>query len=214
LLPRFPQYQFPVLAPRYNIAPTSPVLVKRNDGTSEPVLMRWGLVPSWARDIKIGKWMINARAETVAEKPSFRTALRRRRAVVFSDGYFEWRSTPAGKEAVMFRQREGEPFAFAGLWDRWYGPPDARLGQPLESVTIVTSEPNPLARLVHDRVPVILPPEAWDRWLDPEELAPVDALSYLQPLDAAEMEAHIVSRVVNKVGQDDPACVEPIAVLA
>lgn len=211
---RFRRYRFPTLAPRYNIAPTDSVVVKRKDGTDDVVMMRWGLVPSWARDVKVGTRMINARAETLAEKPSFRTALRRRRCLILATSFFEWRATASGKEPVMFRMRDGEPFAFAGLWERWYGPPEARLEQPLESVTIVTTQPNALARLVHDRMPVILPPGTWDHWLDPEDLAPAEAFRHLQPFDAGQMEAHVVSRIVNKVGHDDSACVEPIAALA
>lgn len=110
--------------------------------------MRWGLVPSWARDVKIGARMINARAETLAEKPSFHSALRRRRCLVIASSFFEWRTTPSGKEPVMFRMRDREPFAFAGLWERWYGTPEARLEEPLESVTIVTTQPNVLTRRV------------------------------------------------------------------
>jgi putative SOS response-associated peptidase YedK len=130
-----------------------------------------------------------------------------------ASSFFEWRSTPTGKEPVMFSLHSGELFAFAGLWERWYGPRDAPLDEPLESVTILTTSPNDLTRRVHDRMPVILPRDAWDLWLQPDELPAAVALEPLVSYDARAMQAHIVSRIVNKVGHNAPECVEPIAEL-
>lgn len=210
----FKRYRSPALEPRFNIAPTSTVLVKRNDGGDDMATMRWGLIPSWAKDMKIGTRMINARAETAAEKPSFRTALRRRRCLIPASSFFEWRATPSGKEPVMFSMRSGELFAFAGLWEKWHGTKDAPLDEPLETVTILTTSPNALTGRVHDRMPVILPPDAWDLWLEPDELPAEVATSVLVPYDADAMAAHVVSRIVNKVGHNAPECVDPVAELA
>lgn len=144
----------PDVQPRYNIAPTQPVaVVRRIDRGRELSMLRWGLVPSWAKDPKIGARMINARAETVATKPAFRTALRRRRCLVPADGFYEWAKSAGGtKQPHYITRRDGRPFAFAGLWESWDGPD----GSSIESCTIVTTEANDLVGRIHDRMPVIL----------------------------------------------------------
>lgn len=205
----FPRYRFPPYPARYNVAPTDAILVKRDDGTPDVVALRWGLVPGWARDASIGSRLINARAETLAEKPSFREALARRRALILADGFYEWRTGPHGREPVYFRLAGGEPFAFAGLWERWWGPKDRRTEQPLETATIVTVPANALVAPVHDRMPAILTPEGRERWL--AGTTPVAAaLHELGPYDPAAMEAYAVGRRVNRTGYDEPDCIEPV----
>src|SRR5262249_33099246 len=158
----------PGLLPLFNIAPTQPVAAVRvvpGGQQQELVALRWGLVPSWSDDLKIGYKMINARAETAATKPSFRSAFRSRRCLIASDGYFEWQKQDGKKQPFYFRMKDGRLFAFAGLWERWQGPE----GEPVESCTILTTEANALARPVHDRMPVIVDPADFGQWLDPAE---------------------------------------------
>jgi len=199
----------PELAPRYNIAPSQDVAVVLLDPQrTQHVLrsMRWGLVPHWAKDPAVGNRMINARAESAADKPAYRTPFRKRRCLLPATGFFEWKRIGAAKQPMLLRRRDGRPFAFAGLWDRWR-PPE---GDAVESCTILTTEPNDLVVEVHDRMPVILPPEAYEPWLDPgiHELADLQPL--LVPCDASEMIAHPVSRHVNAPAHDDPDCIEPV----
>jgi len=198
----------PDLRPRYNIAPTQPVAaVRRAAGKAirEMALLRWGLVPAWAKDPTIGVRLINARAETAAEKPSFRVAFRRRRCLIVADGFYEWQKQQSGKQPYYIRLRGGRLFAFAGLWERWTGPD----GQEIESCTLLTTAPNDLLRPIHKRMPVILHPDDYALWLDPavgdrQRLQPL-----LRPYPAAEMEAYPVSRRVNNPRNDDPRCIEP-----
>jgi putative SOS response-associated peptidase YedK len=158
---------------RWNIAPTQgvAVLVKTNERKSRLRTMRWGLVPSWAKDLSIGNKLINARAETLAEKPSFRDPLRHRRCLVLADGFYEWRKEGGRKVPIWIHPRQGGLLAFAGLWDRWTSPD----GEVIESCTIVTCRANGLIAAFHERMPVILPPERWERWIDP---APADPASF------------------------------------
>ena len=208
----FGEYRFPVSQQRYNVAPATDVFVKRNDDTREVVGMRWGLVPSWAKDLAIGNRLINARAESLAEKPSFRDALKKRRGLIFADGFYEWRKTADGKkEPILFRLASGEPFAFAALWERWYGPPGARLDTPVETATIITTEPNELLARVHDRMPVILPRDVHERWLDADAMDPHLATSHLLPYAAREMVGSVVSNRVNRPGYQEPDCIDDIA---
>jgi putative SOS response-associated peptidase YedK len=199
----------PDLVPRYNIAPTQPVAVVRHNPQSvrELTFLHWGLVPSWASDPKIGARMINARSETVSEKPAFRAAFRRRRCLVPADGFYEWLKLERGKQPFFVRMRGGPPFAFAGLWEVWQSPD----GAVLESCTLLTTEPNSLIRPLHNRMPVILPPQAYDLWLDPsvEETSRLQPL--LQPYPAEEMEAYPVGWEVNRPENDSPRCVLPLA---
>ena len=198
------QFQLPAtpeLSARYNIAPTQQVLgVRAADGGREATFFRWGLVPSWAKDLSVGSRMINARAETVAEKPSFRAALRQRRCLIPADGFYEWQAREGGKQPYHITMADGGLFAMAGLYERWKSPE----GSWLESCTILTTEANELMRSLHDRMPVILPPEHYDLWLDPglHDAGPLEAL--LVPYPAEQMAAAPVSRGVNHVGNDGP----------
>ena len=208
------QLAFPWLAvpeqmvPRYNIAPSQPIAVVPNDGRRRLDLFNWGLIPSWAQDKKIGYRMINARAETLAEKPSFRTAYRRRRCLIPADGFYEWQtvSTAKTKIPMLIRMRSGEPFAFAGLWEEWHAPD----GSQILSATIITTAPNELVAGIHNRMPVILPAAAYEQWLDPAEQRPQTLQPLLKPYPAEEMEAHAVSREVNSPKNDYPALLDPV----
>lgn len=194
--------------PRYNIAPgqQAPVILIM-DGTREPALFQWGLIPSWAKDPSIGKRMINARSETLSEKPSFKRLLPRARCLVLADGFYEWRKEPGGEAKIpmRIRLRSGEPFAFAGLWDRWKNP----TGGETRSYTIITTRANEALAPIHERMPVILTPEGEDRWLDPE--TPVEKLgTLLEPFPLDAMEAYPVSRLVNSPKNDVPDCIRPL----
>jgi len=198
----------PELSPRFNIAPTQAVAAvrARRDGGRELVALTWGLVPSWAKDRAMGARMINARAETVAEKPAFRAALRVRRCLVLADGFYEWQKLGTRKQPHHIRLRDGRPFAFAGLWERW-APPGA---EPVESCTIITTTPSALVAPIHDRMPVILAADAIGTWLDPSAREPAAIVSLLRPYPADEMVAYPVSLRVNNPGADDPSCVAPL----
>jgi putative SOS response-associated peptidase YedK len=208
----FPWVQMPAGAsfgPRYNIAPTQPVAVVANDGKNKLDFFVWGLIPSWAKDPEIGSRMINARAETLAEKPSFRNAYRRRRCLILADGFYEWKQSPEGKSKTPMRIQllSGQPFALAGLWELW----NAADGSQVYSCTIITTEPNSLMSTIHNRMPVILPPEAYAPWLEPAEQRPEALQGWLRPYDAALMKAYPVSRLVNSPANDVPACIQPAA---
>lgn len=202
--------------PRYNIAPTQDVLVVTQNGARHLQGYHWGLIPSWAKDPAIGSKMINARAETLAEKPSFRTALQRRRCLIPADGFYEWQDTTAdanqasGKKAprtpMHIRLQDGGLFAFAGLWDEWRAPD----GSPLRSCTIITTAPNAVTAPIHDRMPVILRPEDEGLWLDRSVTESAALLPLLVPYPAERMEAYAVSRQVNAPTVDAPACIAPL----
>ncbi|HEX7119301.1 MAG TPA: SOS response-associated peptidase [Longimicrobiales bacterium] len=195
----------PDYRPRYNIAPSQDVLaiVRAGDGLRAGWL-RWGLVPFWAKDAAIGSRMINARAETVATKPAFRDAFRRRRCLIVADGFYEWQKAGAARVPMWIHRASRRPFAFAGLWDRWQ-PPD---GEPVVSCTIVTTGANDALRSIHERMPVILPPAARATWLDPA--AEPDALAaLLRPYAGDDLEAHAVSTLVNSPKNDIPECIAP-----
>ncbi len=199
----------PNLAPRYNIAPTQEVPAVRlgpEDGGRRLVSLRWGLIPSWAKEASIGSRMINARAESVAEKPAFRTAFRQRRCLIPADGFYEWQARPSGpKQPYHIARAAGGPFAFAGLWERW----SERGGEePVESFTIVTTEANRRLAAIHHRMPVILAPADHAAWLDPA--SGIDALqALLRPAPEEAFVATPVSTRVNAVRHDDPSLVEP-----
>ena len=195
------------MAARYNVAPTqmAPVVVAGEDGSRRVVEMRWGLVPYWAKDPEIGSRMINARSESVAEKPAFRDSFGRRRCLVAADGFYEWQKVPGGKQPYLIRLEGGAPFAFAGLWDRWRG----SRGRVLETFTILTTTPNSLVTPIHDRMPVILPAEARAGWLD-RDAGPTRLAELLQPYRAAAMEAVPVSDFVNRPANDSLECLQPI----
>jgi putative SOS response-associated peptidase YedK len=193
------------IAPRYNIAPSQQVPIVRLGANGGRLLepARWGLVPSWAKEVDAGARLINARAETLADKPSFRNALKRRRCLLPADGFYEWRATGAGKQPYLIRFGDGRPFAFAGLFEHWRSPE----GDTLLSCTIVTTAPNPVVAALHDRMPVILPRQRHEQWLSAAELDRVQLAELLVPHPAADMEAFPVSRRVNNPNVDDPACV-------
>ena len=186
--------------PGYNIAPTESVVTVRNVESREAALMRWGLVPFWAKDPKIGARMINARAETVAEKPAFRNALKKRRCLVLADGYYEWQKTPAGKRPFRIIMHSGEPFAMAGLWETWNDPK----GNVVPSCTIITTAANDFLSPIHNRMPVILPRESEEMWLDSGVEDPASLIGILAPYPEECMDAYEVSTIVNYARNDGP----------
>ena len=196
-------------APRYNIAPTQSVPVIRQN-PKEPVrelsLMKWGLIPNWARDASIASSTINAKSETAATKPAFRDPLKFRRCLVPADGFYEWQRRGSAKQPFCFEVGDGGLFAFAGLWERWRDPG----GQWVKSFSILTTTPNAVTSAVHDRMPVILDPDNYDLWLDPgmQNVAAISEL--LKPYDARLMRCYPVSSRVNHVGNDDEACSRPV----
>ncbi|MDE0013734.1 MAG: SOS response-associated peptidase [Candidatus Poribacteria bacterium] len=197
------------LSPRYNISPTQDVASVPNTLEKQVEFFHWGLIPSWAKDPKIGNRMINARSETLAEKPSFRNAYKRRRCLVLADGYYEWQQIPGSrvKQPVYIRLKSQKPFAVAGLWEVWQS---KDMDEPLKSCTIITCPPNALLEEIHHRMPVILPADAYAQWLSPDE-QPVDALQpLLIPYPGEEMEAYPVSRFVNRPMNDSPECIAPL----
>lgn len=198
----------PNLRPRYNIAPSQEVPVVRMDreGRRQLTLMRWGLIPSWAKEAKIGYRMINARAETVAEKPAFRSAFRHRRCLVPADGFYEWRKRGSARQPYRITRADGAPFAFAGLWERWR-PSEA---EAIDSFSIVTTAANDLLRPLHDRMPVILDPKDYGPWLD-TDVAAAEAARRLVPYAGAELAVTPVSTRVNSPKNDDPACIAPLS---
>ena len=195
------------LPPRYNIAPAQPVAVIANNGENMLEFYRWGLIPAWAKDPKIGNRLINARAETLAEKPSFRTAFKKRRCLIPSDGFYEWRVEPGRKTKtpMYIRMQSGKPFAFAGLWESWR--PEG--GEPVLTCTIITTTPNSLVEKIHDRMPVILPPEAYEQWLAQHDPSPDRLSKLLKPYQASAMTAYAVSTLVNRPGLDSPELIHP-----
>ncbi len=198
----------PSLEPRYNVAPTQEVAaVLADSGGRRLEMLRWGLIPSWAKDPEMGNRMINARAETAPEKPSFRKAFRERRCLIPADGFYEWQKTNNGKQPFYIRMRDGSPFAFAGLWESWQ---DAD-GPTVRSCAIITTRANELVGEVHDRMPVILDPEDHDLWLDPDFDETDPLASLLKPYPADAMEAYPVSRFVNSPRNDDERCIERAA---
>ena len=189
----------------YNIAPTQDVLTVVGGETRRGGFMRWGLVPWWAKDLSIGSRMINARAETLAERPAFREALRHRRCLVLADGFYEWQRTGAAKRPMRVVMRSGEPFAFAGLWSVWKDPD----GNRIASCAIITTTTNDLLRPVHDRMPVVLPRHMEEFWLDPDVDDPGMLASVLTPYPDDAMEAYEVSDLVNSAANDGPGVIEP-----
>ncbi len=205
----FPDYAVPEdFIPRYNIAPTQPVAVIPNDGRSSARFFRWGLIPPWASDPKIGNRLINARAESVAEKPAFRAAYKRRRCLILADGFYEWQTVAGGKSKtpMYIRLKSGGPFAFAGLWETWRSPN----GQSIPSCAIITTEPNSLLKSIHNRMPVILEANDYDQWLDSEEQNPERLGKLLRPYPASLMSAYAVSTAVNNPSFESPDCIRPV----
>ncbi len=190
----------------YNIAPTQEVAaVIEGEGKRKLEMLHWGLIPSWADDPRMGNKIINARVETVAEKPSFRKAFRNHRCLVLADGFYEWQKTANGKQPYYIRMEDDSPFAFAGLWERW------KNGSEVRSATIITTDANDVVAPIHNRMPVILHPEDYGLWLDPDfdEKEPLTTL--LKPYPAEAMEAYPVSRRVNSPSNNEPSCIESVA---
>jgi len=183
---------------RYNAAPSQLLPVIAND-SHEVQMLRWGLIPSWAKDPKIAYNMINARAETLAEKPAFRKTLASRRCLIPADGFYEWRKNPDGTKTPMYiRMRDHELFAFAGLWESWKSPE----GEVIKTFTIITTAPNELLKTIHDRMPAIIPREGYLDWLKTDVMTPEQAMAWLKPLPAELMEAYPVSPLVNSPKND------------
>jgi putative SOS response-associated peptidase YedK len=194
---------------RFNIAPTTtvPGIRARDAGAAEAVGFKWGLVPSWSRDPNGGARLANARAEGIAAKSAFRHAFRRKRCLVPASGFYEWQTIGRGKQPWFFARRDEQPFVFAGLWESWRGVD----GVELETCALITTEPNDLVRRIHDRMPVILSRSDAEVWLDPRVTEPERLAPLLRPYPAAEMKGTPVSPRVNSVMNDDPGCIEPVA---
>ncbi len=214
--------ELPNLPPRANIAPSQEVAAVRLGGGGAGADMeaeaggrhflwlRWGLIPAWAKDPAIGNRMINARAETLAGKPAFRAAFRKRRCLIVADGFYEWKSESGRKQPYRITLAGGGPFAFAGLWERWSDPQG---GVAIESCTIVTTEANTLLKEIHPRMPVILAPAAFDSWLDPATPG-AEAQGLLGPYPSEALTYYRVSPRLNSPATDDPALIEPLAASA
>ncbi len=191
--------------PRYNIAPLQPVLAIPNDGKNAATFFLWGLIPSWAKDPAIGSRLINARGETLAEKPAFRGAYKYKRCVIPADGFYEWKAQTGTKAKIpqYIRLKTRRPFALAGLWDEWHGAD----GTAIRTCTIVTTEPNSLMSTIHNRMPVILKREDVADWLDPAPRAAESLKRLLQPYPAELMESYPVSALVNSPANDRVECI-------
>ena len=194
------------LEPRFNIAPTeeAPVIVR--DGGNKALMMRWGLIPSWAKDVKIGNRLINARCESLTSRPAFRAAVKRRRCLVPATGFYEWRKEASGKIPFYIHLKDNSMFAFAGLHERWI----SEEGETVRSFTIVTSPPNSLAATLHNRMPAILDSEGEDMWLKEGQLSDTELERILMPVAGSRMEMHEVSTGINKAGNDSPELIEPV----
>jgi len=197
-------------AARYNIAPTQPVaaIILNENSQRELTHFQWGLIPSWSKDISIGSRMINARAETIRDKPAFRAALKKRRCLIPANGFYEWQKTDKVKTPMYITMKDGSPFAIAGLWEQWRSPQE----DVIRSCTLITTTPNSFMEKIHDRMPAILNPQDYDRWLAPGELPEMDLHHLLSPYPAAKMKAIEVSRKVNSPKFDSVECVEAVQV--
>lgn len=205
---QFKLTETPALSARYNIAPTQQIAaVRESDKGRELVMLRWGLIPSWAKDLSVGAKMINARAETAAEKPAFRSAMKQRRCLIPASGFYEWQAQNGAKQPFLIKLTSGDPFGFAGLWENWKTPE----GDWLQSCTILTTEANELMRPLHDRMPVIVPSENYEHWLDPRQHDAAELKQLLVPFPSELMVAHPVSKAVNRVGNEGPELVAPQA---
>jgi len=194
-------------APRFNIAPSQPILAIPNDDKLTADFFVWGLIPMWAKDPSIGNRLINARGETLAEKPSFRGSYRHKRCLILADGFYEWKST-AGKKTktpYFIHMQNRKPFAFAGLWDHWESPD----GSSIKTCTIITTSPNELMESIHDRMPVIVHPRDYGKWLDPAPQTPETLGPIIKPYPAEAMSAYPVSTSVNSTTNDAPELVVP-----
>jgi putative SOS response-associated peptidase YedK len=205
----FSDYNFPAMfAPRFNIAPTQPVLAIPNDDKFTADFFIWGLIPMWAKDPEIGNRLINARGETLAEKPSFRGSYRHKRCLILADGFYEWKAFGGRKTKTPYyiHMQDRKPFALAGLWDHWESPD----GSSIKSCTIITTTPNELMGAIHDRMPVILHSRDYAKWLDPSPQTPENLQPLIKPFPAEAMTAYPVSTLVNKATSDVPEMVVPV----
>ena len=196
----------PNFPPRYNVAPTQPIAIVRVvGGKRQFALVRWGLLPSWVKDPKTFSLLINARGESAADKPAFRAAMRRRRCLIPVDGFYEWQNIGGRKRPFFIRAKSGRPFAFAGLWETWTGPN----GEELETVAIVTTTANRALAPIHERMPVIVPPDAFGLWLNASEVDVHAAAALIVPAPDEFLDAYEVSTAVNRVANDSPALIAP-----
>jgi putative SOS response-associated peptidase YedK len=196
----------PNFPPRYNVAPTQPIpIVRLTEGRRQFALVRWGLLPSWVKDPKKFTLLINARGESVIDKPAFRAAMKRRRCLIPADGFYEWKAAGPRKQPYFVRLKSGQPMAFAGLWECWTGPD----GEELETAAIVTTDANRALGHIHERMPVILAPEAFDLWLNCAEVDAQTAAALIAPAPDNLLEAYPVSTDVNRVANDNAKLVEP-----
>jgi len=196
----------PNFPPRYNVAPTQPVpIVRLVDGQRQFTLVRWGLIPPWVKDPRQFSLLINARGESVNEKPAFRNAMRRRRCLFPADGFYEWKDEGGRKRPFCVRPKNGEPIAFAGLWETWMGPN----GEEMETAAIVTTAANRELSPLHDRMPVVLPPDAFDLWLDCRNVDALTATALIAPAGPGLLDAYEISPAVNRADNDGPALIEP-----
>ena len=206
---RYPEQ--PNFPPRYNVAPTQPIpIVRLVEGKPQFALVRWGLLPSWVKDPKTFALLINARGESVVDKPAFRAAMKRRRCLIPADGFYERKAVGERKAPYFVRLKSGEPMAFAGLWETWTGPN----GEELETAAIVTTDANRLLAPIHSRMPVILAPGAFDLWLNTNDVNEKTAAALIAPAPEDLLEAYEVSSAVNRVANDDPKLVGPVVASA
>jgi putative SOS response-associated peptidase YedK len=195
-------------APRFNIAPSQPILAIPNDGRDSADFFVWGLIPSWSKDPAIGNRLINARGETIAEKPSFRGGFKYKRCLILADGFYEWKAQPGTKTKIphFIHMKDRQPFAFAGLWDEWHSSD----GGSVRSCTIITTEPNELMSSIHNRMPVILNKKDYAFWLEAPPQAPENLLPLIKPFPAEKMSAYAVSTLVNTPANDRAECIAPL----
>lgn len=201
--------EVPEVEARYNIAPTQSILgIRQAPDGREMSFLKWGLIPSWAKDSSMGAKLINARSETVTEKPSFREAFKRRRCIIPADGFYEWKRTDGRKQPFFFHMSDDRPFGFAGLWDRWQSPE----GEVIESCTILTTEANEVLIPVHDRMPVILHPETYELWLDDDPRKASLREELLRPFPASDMASYPVSNSINSPRNQGAALIEQVVI--
>ncbi len=194
----------PAFAPRYNIAPSQAIGIISNEAPRALTFVRWGLIPSWAKDPAIGNSLINARVETAAQKPSFKNALRRRRCLIPATGFYEW--PQKGSPPVFIHLKDHALFAFAGLWEVWYSP----AGEEVRTCTILTTAPNDFVKAYHHRMAIIMRPEHYAAWLDPSERTALELMPLLHPIDADAMQAYEVSKAVNNPANDSADLIQPL----
>jgi putative SOS response-associated peptidase YedK len=192
--------------PSYNIAPTQNIVIVKKDGTRILTNCKWGFIPSWAKDPGMAHCMINARAESIADKPAFLDAFKRQRCLVIADGFYEWRKEGKAKIPVYIRLRSGKPFGFAGLYSIWTSPE----GEEICTCTIITTDANELLASIHDRMPAVISKDNYDMWLDPDEHDTKKLLSLLKPYDPHELELFTVSQRVNSPSQNSPDLIKPV----